>query len=92
MPEIPAPAHVLRALAPVWPPLYTALEWATQQTRAYFDAERMPIDRHLAPSLVRYQAKRHLARLGHHAQEDEGKPRHNFVYASGEFSRLAGMV
>ena len=35
MPEIPAPAARLRALAPLWPPLYTALEWATQQTRAY---------------------------------------------------------
>jgi len=73
MPEIPAPAHVLQALAPVWPPLYTALEWATQQTRAYFEAEGVPIDRHLAPSLVRYQAKRHLARLGHDAQEEEGE-------------------
>ena len=73
MPEIPAPAHVLQALAPVWPSLYTALEWATQQTRAYFDAERLPIDRHLAPSLVRYQAKRALARLGHDAQEEEGE-------------------
>jgi hypothetical protein len=60
MPEIPAPAHVLHSLAALWPPLYTALEWATQQTRAYFDAEGIPIDRHLAPSLVRYQAKRHL--------------------------------
>jgi hypothetical protein len=73
MPEIPTPAHVLHALAPLWPPLYTALEWATQQTRAYFDAEGTPIDRHLAPSLVRYQAKRSLARLGHNAQEDEGE-------------------
>jgi hypothetical protein len=71
MPEIPAPERVLRALAPLWPPLYTALEWATQQTRAYFDAEGTPVDRHLAPSLVRYQAKRYLARLGHAAQEDE---------------------
>jgi hypothetical protein len=70
MPEIPAPAHVLRALAPLWPPLYTALEWATQQTRAYFDIERAPVDRHLAPSLVRYQAKRYLARLGHDVQEE----------------------
>jgi len=69
MPEIPAPERVLRALAPVWPSLYTALEWATQQTRAYFDAEGTPIDRHLAPSLVRYQAKRHVAHLGHDAQE-----------------------
>jgi hypothetical protein len=42
MPEIPAPERVLRALAPVWPSLYTALEWATQQTRAYFDAEGTP--------------------------------------------------
>src|SRR5882672_7398666 len=73
MPEIPAPAHVLQALAPVWPPLYMALEWATQQTRAYFEAEGVPIDRHLAPSLVRYQAKRQLARLGHDAQEEEGE-------------------
>ena len=73
MPEIPAPAHVLQALAPLWPPLYTALEWATQQTRAYFDAERVPVDRHLAPSLVRYQAKRSLARLGHDAQEAGGR-------------------
>ena len=71
MPEIPAPEHVLQALAPVWPPIYTALEWATQQTRAYFDAEGMPVDRHLAPSLVRYQAKRSLARLGHAAQEED---------------------
>ena len=70
MPEIPAPERVLHALAPVWPPMYTALEWATQQTRAYFDAEGTPIDRHLAPSLVRYQAKRQLARLGHNAQEE----------------------
>jgi hypothetical protein len=67
MPEIPAPEHVLRALAPLWRPLYTALEWATQQARAYFEAEGVPIDRHLAPSLVRYQAKRYLARLGHDA-------------------------
>jgi hypothetical protein len=73
MPEIPAPAHVLQALAPLWPPLYTALEWATQQTRAYFDAERAPVDRHLAPSLVRYQAKRSLARLGHDAREDDSE-------------------
>jgi hypothetical protein len=73
MPEIPAPERVLRALTPVWPPMYTALEWATQQTRAYFEAEGAPIDRHLAPSLVRYQAKRYLARLGHDAQEDEGE-------------------
>src|SRR5918995_3254868 len=73
MPEIPAPERVLRALAPVWPPMYTALEWATQQTRAYFEAEGAPIDRHLAPSLVRYQAKRALARLGHDAQEEEGE-------------------
>jgi hypothetical protein len=73
MPEIPAPTHVLRALAPLWPPLYTALEWATQQTRAYFDAEGVPVDRHLAPSLVRYQAKRQLAQLGHDAQEDDGE-------------------
>ena len=73
MPEIPAPAHVLQALAPLWPPLYTALEWATQQTRAYFDAEDAPIDRNLAPSLVRYQAKRYLARLGHAAQEEDGE-------------------
>ena len=73
MPEIPAPAHVLHALAPLWPTLYTALEWATQQTRAYFDAEGTPIDRHLAPSLVRYQAKRYLARLGHEAQEDDSE-------------------
>jgi hypothetical protein len=73
MPEIPAPAHVLQALAPVWPPLYTALEWATQQTRAYFDAEGVPVDRHLAPSLVRYQAKRALARLGHDTQEEDGE-------------------
>jgi hypothetical protein len=51
MPEIPTAAHVLQALAPLWPPLYTALEWATQQTRVYFDAERVPVDRHLAPSL-----------------------------------------
>jgi hypothetical protein len=64
---------VLHALAPVWPPIYTALEWATQQTRAYFDAEGTPIDRHLAPSLVRYQAKRYLARLGHDVQEEEGE-------------------
>ena len=71
MPEIPAPVHVLRALAPLWPPLYTALEWATQQTRAYFDAEATPVDRHLAPSLVRYQAKRYLARLGHAAREED---------------------
>jgi hypothetical protein len=69
MPEIPTPVHVLQALVPLWPPLYTALEWATQQTRAYFDAEGTPIDRHLAPSLVRYQAKRHVAHLGHDAQE-----------------------
>ena len=74
MPEIPAPAHVLHALAPLWPPLYTALEWATQQTRAYFDAEGTPIDRHLAPSLVRYQAKQYLARLGHAAREEDDKP------------------
>ena len=73
MPEIPAPTHVLQALAPLWPPLYTALEWATQQTRAYFDAEGVPIDRHLAPSLVRYQAKQYLARLGHDAQEEDGE-------------------
>ena len=73
MPEIPTPAHVLQALAPLWPPLYTALEWATQQTRAYFDAERVPVDRHLAPSLVRYQAKRYLARLGHDVQEEAGE-------------------
>src|SRR5262245_5403003 len=73
MPEIPTPTHVLHALAPLWSPLYTALEWATQQTRAYFDAERVPVDRHLAPSLVRYQAKRSLARLGHDAQEDAGE-------------------
>jgi hypothetical protein len=73
MPEIPTPTHVLQALAPVWPPLYTALEWATQQTRAYFDAEGMPVDRHLAPSLVRYQAKRYLARLGHDAREDDSE-------------------
>jgi hypothetical protein len=73
MPEIPAPESVLHALAPLWPPLYTALEWATQQTRAYFDAEGVPIDRHLAPSLVRYQAKRALARLGHDAREEEGE-------------------
>jgi hypothetical protein len=67
------PEHVLQALVPLWPPLYTALEWATQQTHAYFDAEGTPIDRHLASSLVRYQAKRALARLGHDAQEDEGE-------------------
>ena len=73
MSEIPAPEHVLQTLAPVWPPIYTALEWATQQTRAYFDAEGTPIDRHLAPSLVRYQAKRYLARLGHAVQEEEGE-------------------
>jgi hypothetical protein len=73
MSEIPAPEHVLHALTPVWPPLYTALEWATQQTRAYFDTEGTPIDRHLAPSLVRYQAKRYQARLGHDAQEDDGE-------------------
>ena len=73
MPEIPAPAHVLQALAPLWPPLYTALEWATQQTRVYFQAEGAPVDRHLAPSLVRYQAKRQLARLGHDVQEEEGE-------------------
>src|SRR5919106_6232035 len=73
MPEIPTPAHVLHALAPLWPPLYTALEGATQQTRAYFDAERTPVDRHLAPSLVRYQAKRSLARLGHAVQEEAGE-------------------
>jgi hypothetical protein len=73
MPEIPTAAHVLQALAPLWPPLYTALEWATQQTRAYFDAERVPVDRHLAPSLVRYQAKRYLARLGHDVQEEAGE-------------------
>jgi hypothetical protein len=73
MSEIPAPEHVLHALAPGWPPLYTALEWATQQTRAYFDAEGIPIDRHLAPSLVRYQAKRYLGQLGHDAQEDDGE-------------------
>jgi hypothetical protein len=73
MSEIPAPEFVLQALAPVWPSIYTALEWATQQTRAYFDAEGTPIDRHLAPSLVRYQAKRYLARLGHDAQEEDGE-------------------
>ena len=73
MPEIPAPVHVLQALAPLWPPLYTALEWATQQTRAYFEAEGVPIDRHLAPSLVRYQAKRYLARLGHQAQDEDAE-------------------
>jgi hypothetical protein len=73
MPEIPAPERVLRALTPLWLPLYTALEWATQQTRAYFEAEGTPIDRHLAPSLVRYQAKRHLARLGHEVREEEGE-------------------
>ena len=73
MPEIPTPAHVLQALAPLWPPLFTALEWATQQTRAYFDVERVPVDRHLAPSLVRYQAKRSLAQLGHDAQEEAGE-------------------
>jgi hypothetical protein len=50
-----------------------ALEWATQQTQAYFDAEGIPIDRHLAPSLVRYQAKRYLGQLGHDAQEDDGE-------------------
>jgi hypothetical protein len=73
MAEIPTPAHVLHALTSLWPPLYTALEWATQQTRAYFDAEGVPVDRHLAPSLVRYQAKRALARLGHAAQEEESE-------------------
>jgi hypothetical protein len=73
MPEIPSPAHVLHAIAPLWPPLYTALEWATQQTRVYFEAEGAPIDRHLAPSLVRYHAKRCLARLGHDAQEEAGE-------------------
>jgi hypothetical protein len=73
MPEIPAPERVLCALTPLWSPLYTALEWATQQTRAYFETEGAPIDRHLAPSLVRYQAKRQLARLGHNAQEEEGE-------------------
>ena len=73
MPEIPTPAHMLHALAALWPPLHTALEWATQQTRAYFDAERLPVDRHLAPSLVRYQAKRSLARLGHDVQEEAGE-------------------
>jgi hypothetical protein len=31
MPEIPTASHVLQALTPLWPPLYTALEWATQQ-------------------------------------------------------------
>jgi hypothetical protein len=73
MPEISVPVHVLHALTSLWPPLYKALEWATQQTRAYFEAEGVPVDRHLAPSLVRYQAKRHLARLGHTAQEEEGE-------------------
>jgi hypothetical protein len=73
MPEIPAPAYVLHALAPLWPPLYTALEWATQQTQAFFDAEGAPVDRHLAPSLVRYQAKQYLARLGHDAREEAGE-------------------
>jgi hypothetical protein len=73
MPAIPAPAHVLRALAPLWPPLYTALEWATQQTRAYFDAEDTPVDRHLAPNLIRYQAKQYLVRLGHDAREEDGE-------------------
>jgi len=72
-PRSSCPERVLRALAPLWPSLYTALEWATQQTRAYFDAEGTPIDRHLAPSLVRYQAKRHLAHLGHGRPEEEGE-------------------
>jgi hypothetical protein len=42
MPEIPTAVHVLQALVPLWTPLYTALEWATQQTRAYFETEVSP--------------------------------------------------
>jgi hypothetical protein len=72
-PAIPAPERVLRALTPLWPPLDTALAWATQQPRAYVDAEGTPIDRHLAPSLGRDQAKRYLARLGHDAPEEDGE-------------------
>jgi hypothetical protein len=39
------------------------------QSRADVDAEGTPFDRYLAPSRVRYQAKRYWARLGHAAQE-----------------------
>jgi hypothetical protein len=69
--SIPDPDIVLSELSPLWPSIYIALEWGTQKARTYFDAEEVTIDRNLAPNIVRFQAKRALARDGHEAHEEE---------------------
>ena len=51
---------VLQEMATLTPYLYTALEIGTMKAREYFDAELRPINRYLAPEIVRYHAKTYL--------------------------------
>jgi hypothetical protein len=71
MPILPTFPHVLLQLQPIVPAMYGAIEAALQRTREFFEAEGMPIDRSLAPNLVRYYAKRLLAAEGQVAVEEE---------------------
>src|SRR4051812_6842159 len=59
------PEIAMEHLAELWPVLYSALEHATQETRGFFDQEDAPVNRALAPELVRYFACVALDDAGH---------------------------
>src|SRR5438128_2208364 len=59
--KLPTVGEVLTHLQPILPSLFKAIEDALQRTREFFDADAVPVDRSLAPNLVRYYAKRVLS-------------------------------
>ena len=62
---------VLRDVFPLLTLVLSALEHGTFKVQEYFENEEVDVDRCLAPSLVRFWAKKELERTGHDVKEEE---------------------
>lgn len=63
--NIPDPEDGLKAVAPIIPALYGALEAGTQAAREFFESRDAEIEPYHASSTARWEAKRFLENQGH---------------------------
>lgn len=73
MSNIPEVEKVFNELSVLFPVVNTALEHGTFQAREFFENQNKPINKSLAPNLVRYYAKMILQRDGREVFEEDGK-------------------
>jgi hypothetical protein len=63
--SVPTPDEVLKALHPIIPAIYGALEAGVHSAREFFESRHAVIDPYHGPSHVRWEAKRYLDALNH---------------------------